>query len=195
MRHLQTKRTLQAGLDGEQATGEELNQLLRLGCRVFHDVPFPYGNIDHVVISPSGIYAVETKIVGKLPADGDQARVTVDNAAGTVHFPNVAWRIPVNQLESQAKWLKGFVSDSTGLNVPVEPMLALPGWFIAARTGVSPAGIFVINPVNAGKFFVRSHRVLSEEAIQRISHQLEQRCRDVEPAYKREQPKIAELTS
>jgi len=32
------------------------------GCHVFHDVPMePYGNIDHVIVAHSGIYAVETK--------------------------------------------------------------------------------------------------------------------------------------
>ena len=50
------------GFAGERAVAEELNQLIRAGCYVFHDVPMaPYGNIDHVLVTPKGIYAVETK--------------------------------------------------------------------------------------------------------------------------------------
>ena len=60
------------GLDGELATAEELNQLMLDGCRVFHDVPIRYGNVDHVVVHRSGVYAVNTKLLGQLPRnDGD----------------------------------------------------------------------------------------------------------------------------
>jgi len=62
---LQERHRLQMGLDGELAVGEELNQLMLAGCRVFHDVPFSYGNIDHVVVSPTGVYSVNTKMRGK----------------------------------------------------------------------------------------------------------------------------------
>lgn len=51
------------GFHGERAAAEEINQLMRDGCRVFHDVPTePYGNIDHVIVSPSGVFGMETKI-------------------------------------------------------------------------------------------------------------------------------------
>ena len=62
-RLLDKKRNYRLGLLGERAVGEELNQLMLMGCRVFHDVPnVPYGNIDHVLDrSSSGVYAVETK--------------------------------------------------------------------------------------------------------------------------------------
>ena len=53
------------GLEGELATGEELNQLMLDGCRVFHDIPFRFGNIDHVVVSQSGVFSVNTKMLGK----------------------------------------------------------------------------------------------------------------------------------
>lgn len=59
---LDQQRRYRLGLSGERAVGEELNLLMLAGCRVFHDVPNePYGNIDHVLVAPSGVYAVETK--------------------------------------------------------------------------------------------------------------------------------------
>src|SRR5688572_1213217 len=49
------------GFTGERVVGEELNQFLASGFRVFHDVPFDNFNIDHVLVGPPGVYAVETK--------------------------------------------------------------------------------------------------------------------------------------
>ena len=41
---------------------EELNRLILGAAEYFHDVPMePYGNIDHVLVAPTGIYAVETE--------------------------------------------------------------------------------------------------------------------------------------
>ncbi len=53
--------SLYLGLDAELAVGQELNQLMLNGCRVYHDFPAENFNIDHVVAGPGGVYAVETK--------------------------------------------------------------------------------------------------------------------------------------
>src|SRR5690606_9303397 len=49
------------GLLAERITGMQLNRLVAEGCRVLHDVPAPDFNIDHVVVAPGAVYAVETK--------------------------------------------------------------------------------------------------------------------------------------
>ena len=51
----------QLGLDCERSVGQELNQLMLDGCRVFHDVQADNFNIDHVVIAENGVFAIETK--------------------------------------------------------------------------------------------------------------------------------------
>jgi len=50
------------GIKGESTIAEYLNQLPK-NYFVFNDVKFPgsYGNLDHVVIGPNGIYVIETK--------------------------------------------------------------------------------------------------------------------------------------
>jgi hypothetical protein len=54
---IKRRREYRLGFAGERAVAEQLNQLMLDGCRVFHDVPMePYGNIDHVLIAPAGIY-------------------------------------------------------------------------------------------------------------------------------------------
>jgi hypothetical protein len=49
------------GADGERWTSDELRKLTRHGWRLVEHVPLAYGDIDHVLIGPGGVYAVETK--------------------------------------------------------------------------------------------------------------------------------------
>jgi len=49
------------GYDAELSVGQELNQLMRQGAVVFHDLPADGFNIDHVLISALGVFAIETK--------------------------------------------------------------------------------------------------------------------------------------
>lgn len=50
-----------AGAEGEKWTAEQLRRLRRRGWRVVHNVMLEGGDIDHVVIGPGGVVAVETK--------------------------------------------------------------------------------------------------------------------------------------
>lgn len=90
-RSIEELRRKRLGMEGEIATGEELNQLMLDGCRVFHDVPFEYGNIDHVVVSTSGVFAVETKTLTKSNENGSE-KATVDYNDNLVRCPAVCWQ-------------------------------------------------------------------------------------------------------
>jgi hypothetical protein len=182
---LSKRKILTLGLEGELATGEELNQLMLEGCRVFHDIPFPYGNIDHVVVSCSGVFSVNAKMLGK-PKDANvDAGITVDQQRGIVIFPDRQYRIPVEQFATETNWLSKHLSSATGQTVNVEAILALPGWFVKERVGRGP--VFVLNPHKPKKFFVHNRQIIGPEAFAQIAHQLEQLCRDVEPSYTRKQ--------
>jgi hypothetical protein len=54
---------LRKGLDAEMAVGQELDQLIGQGARVFHDLPAETFNIDHIVVSRQGVFCVETKAI------------------------------------------------------------------------------------------------------------------------------------
>lgn len=49
------------GLEGEQRVGAVLDGMQRLGWKALHDVDTGRGNIDHVVVGPGGLIAIETK--------------------------------------------------------------------------------------------------------------------------------------
>lgn len=180
-RLLRDRQRLQIGMEGEMYTGQALDQLMLEGARVFHDIPFDYGNIDHVVVSPSGVYSVNTKTFRK-PTNVKNNNVVVDHGENVIRFPDWTQPIPNKQLLTERDWLAKELNSAVGERVVVEPILALPGWYIERRIG--RGDVYVLNPVNAGKFFVQNRSVLSPAMIQRISHQLDRLCRDVEPSFR-----------
>lgn len=58
-------KALKLGRDGEMAVGQYLDLLRENGAKVYHDVPGEGFNLDHVVITKSGIYVIETKTFSK----------------------------------------------------------------------------------------------------------------------------------
>lgn len=179
VRNIQRRHRLRLALDAEMATGEELNQLMLSGCRVFHDFPADRFNIDHVVVGPRGVLAVETKARAK-PVRGrgrEDARVTYDG--NLLLFPTWQEREPLEQASRQAVWLGKWLTSAVGEPVTVHAAVALPGWYVDGKGAAPP---IVFNPRNAPFPAERAgDRQLSGALIQRIAHQIEQRCRDVMP--------------
>lgn len=172
------------GLDCERAVGQELNQLMLDGCRVFHDFQTEKFNIDHIVVGENGVFAIETKGRAK-PDRGkgqEDARVIYDGQ--TLQFPTWREQEPLDQAKRQASWLSEWLSKAVGDQVPVKPALALPGWYVDRKK----PDLIIFNGKNP-QFLtkLRTESPLSPQMIQRISHQLEQKCRDVAPqAYKKD---------
>jgi hypothetical protein len=179
---------LRLGLECEMAVGQELNQLMLLGCRVYHDFPAEGFNIDHVVIGPAGVYAVETKGRPKPDKGGGQEEARVVYDGKRLQFPGWSETEPIAQARRQAQWLAQWLKSAVGEPVPVFPALALPGWYIDRKA----RDMVVFNAKNPGFLATpRGARALSDEIIQRVAHQVEQRCRTVEPvAYGKKKNKI-----
>jgi hypothetical protein len=174
---LDKKRNYRLGLLGERAVGEELNQLMLAGCPVFHDVPNePYGNIDHVLIAPSGVYAVETKTRHKKQATGkDFYKVVFDGRC--LRFAGGAPESQcLEQARQQASRLRDWLSKAIGEAAPVYPVVALPGWLVKRA---SKGEVTVVSGKEVDSL-VEGPEVLDAAKIRRIAHQLDQRCRDVE---------------
>ena len=175
---LSERRDLRLGLDGELATAEELNQLMHYGYFVFHDFPADHFNIDHVVIGPAGVFAVETKTRSKGIMKGKQgAMVIFENSQ--LKFPNYQESESIQQTKDESKWLAQFLGKSVGKPVAVKPVLALPDWLVERR--VKDASIMVINPKEAVQYITSNPRLLDEQTVQQVKYQVEQRCRTVEP--------------
>jgi Nuclease-related domain len=122
-------RRLRLGRAGERAVGQLLEQLREGGAHVFHDVPGEGFNLDHVVISAHGIYAIETKTRTK---PSSKARVVVDGNSLTVagYAPN---RNPIEQVTAAARWLEKLLKESTSKRFFVRGVVVFPGWFVEQR--------------------------------------------------------------
>lgn len=176
---LRELRQCHLGFHGERAVGEELNQLLRDGCRVFHDVPMePYGNIDHVIVAPSGVYAVETKTKRKRKAPPGKKEYEVVFNGKALEFPHGTDTMGLEQARQQADRLRVYLSKAVGEAVGTVPILTLPGWYVTSRVNGS---IKVLNPKGIRPVVLNGQaRNLTPQLVERISHQLDQKCRDVE---------------
>lgn len=67
------------GAEGERRTAKALRRLARRGWTVVHDLPGRYGNRDHVVVGPPGVFLLETKHV--------RGVASVQDGVLTVHRP------------------------------------------------------------------------------------------------------------
>jgi hypothetical protein len=173
----------QLGLDCERSVGQELNQLMLEGCRVFHDFQADNFNIDHVVIAGNGIFAIETKGRSKPDRGRGQEDVLVTYDGQTLQFPTWREREPIEQAKRQASWLAAWLSKAVGEQLAVKPVLALPGWFVDRKS----KDFLIYNGKNPQYLMkIAAEKPLSPEMIQRVAHQLDQQCRDIVPqAYKK----------
>ena len=182
-RAFQTRKELanyQLGFHGERAVAEELNQLMLKGCRVFHDLPMdPYGNIDHIIVSSAGVFAVETKTRRKRPAPKGKRDWDAVFDGKAVNFPSWTETKMVNQALTQGERLSTLLTSAVGEPVAVQAVLTLPGWFVTSA--VPPGRVRVVNPKGIESIAVDPPAArLTPAMIQRISHQLEQKCRTVD---------------
>lgn len=180
------RRMANAGLQAELYTAQELNRLMALGCTVLHDVPGERFNIDHVVIGPRAVYAVETKSVRKPRATDAKDHFKVVYDGKSLRFPDFTNTKKLHQTKRQAEWLSAYLRRALGRPVPVIPALALPGWWIDSGP-TSPPEVRVFNPAGRGAQFMaeRAGSMLDAGTTGLITQALVMRYSAEGPANKR----------
>lgn len=173
IRELPQGRKLRQAIRAEQAVAQELAVSLAGDNRIIHDIQAGEFNIDHVVITPAGVFAVETKSRLKPPAGNGSPKVKYDGKR--LEFPNWTETKPIEQAARQAKWLAEYLQKATGEPFPVFAVLALPGWFIENTTPFSQNMVRVTNSKNCGKLLLPGKQPirLDPPAIQRAAFQIE----------------------
>ncbi|WP_020410241.1 nuclease-related domain-containing protein [Hahella ganghwensis] len=171
--------TLKLGYECEIAVAQELDRLMLLGYRVFHDIQGDEFNIDHIVVGPNGVFAIETK-GRRRPMSKEvdkRSRHKVTCYDGRLEFPSWTETEVFNQANRQAKWTSKWLSSATGNPITAMPVIVLPGWYIERKERSQVpciAGSF-----NSFKALVPKLKgqTLSPSEIEAISHQIEQNCR------------------
>ena len=195
MKSLRQRWNCSLGFEGERVVGEELNQLMLSGYRVFHDLPFESFNIDHVVVGPPGVYAIETKARRKPVRDRGKKEYHVRFDGAALYWPKhlaqkhsdgpskqrsekqIEWRETkeIAQTALNARTLGEWLTSATGDKVGVNAVLVIPGWYVD-RTGKGLVNVLNEKEVQHS-FPARPANPLPPDQIQRIVHQLSERCR------------------
>ena len=126
---------IKRGEQGELIVAQAIERdLLPKGYVVFHDVQLKDGkrrfNIDHLLIGPNGVFAIETKNYTK-PKRGE-VKVSYDGKRvrwnGMAHKDDEA-----RQAIAGAMAAKELIFKETGLKVFVKPVLCAVGWFASSN--------------------------------------------------------------
>lgn len=135
----------------EREVGELLTQLLFDGCLVLNDVPFPYGNLDHVVIRPDRtLFLIETKSHrGKVSWNGKHLLIN-----GRPFSRN-----PLCQINRSIRWVRRMAKQLCGVNPWIVAVLVFPNADVLIRRSVKR-----VNVMGADNLleFIRSYPIKSQ---------------------------------
>jgi len=162
------------GLKGEKYVGQYLQaNLLPRGYHVIHDICIDDFNVDHVVIGPGGVFAVEVKTRSK-PQRGD-VRVTFVGERLLVNG-QAPDRDPIVQARAGAKRIEEILGRYSGRDVRVRPVVIFPNWFVEPR----PSGLatWVLNEKAFIGFIDREPQSLSREDSRMLAESLARYVRD-----------------
>jgi len=135
---------------------------------VFHDLVGDGLNIDHVVVSPHGVFVLETKSWMKPGRDDavlqyDGERLLRRGVEFTRH--------PVRQVQALARWLADQIFESTGRRFPIRPVVLVPGWFVELTTKWSPE-VWVLNPKQLGACIAREPLTVKREDVALVASRI-----------------------
>lgn len=189
-RALPSVRRLRLALDGERSVGQGLEQLRASGYSVYHDILGNDFNVDHVLVGPAGIFAIETKTWSK-PLK-DRATVLVDGESILVDG-RVPLRDPVAQARAQSAWIAEVLKKSTGRDFPVTAVVVFPGWWIETKS--KPKRLWVINDKMLAGFLAKEPVRLSADQLSMACFHLEAFIRTRMPEAYLEQCRVAQAHS
>lgn len=171
------------GLVGEQVVGQILDRLSSDSIRVFHDLEIREPgkrtwNIDHVVLTPAGVFSIETKCRRKPRAtapDGQQGhKLIFDGHQIIFPHPMQPDRHGLDQAQNHATWLSGKLTALNGAPIPVTPALVFPGWWVDAK---GKGTVSVLNHKGLPSFLTGRACTLSDQQFRSINSQLKERCK------------------
>lgn len=151
-------RRVRQGRDGEKMVAEVLDRLREGGAAVFHDIKADTFNVDHVVASRKGIFAIETKTYSKRKG----ATVQYNGKTLTVGGQTLS-RDPVEQSRAIARWVMKSLREGTAKDYRVKPVVVFPGWFVNPVREHGGSDVWVLNPEGLPTFVRNEPDRLTEE--------------------------------
>jgi hypothetical protein len=129
--------------------------------------PVVDANVDHVLIGPQGVFAIETKTHSK-PLRGECKVSVVNGAVRANGF--ILDRNPIVQAKAQAGWLRNFLAESQ-FNVRVWPVMIFPGWFVEPFD-IKSTGAWVLEVKALSKFIENEPERHSRDEVKAMASAL-----------------------
>ena len=152
------------------AIGHSLQRIATGEARVFHDVTIPEGVVDHVLVGPGGVYAVNVVVHRTM------RRGSVQLVDGELRFEPDRATIPITDIASRASQLEQALSDLLKHPVRVRSVIAVPGWHADSPRG---DGHLVVNertlPILHG--WRSEADQLMDEDVQTLQEHLTKTCK------------------
>ncbi|EPC00277.1 hypothetical protein L861_07210 [Litchfieldella anticariensis FP35 = DSM 16096] len=167
IRDFQRIRRLKLGLACELAVGQELERLIHPDAHpyhVFHDIPADTYTIDHIAVTPHGVFVIETRArTPPFDASGqEQNQVAVERER--LRFPGWSERVPLRKTRQAVQWLRHWLARECQGEVPIRGVLVLPGWEIDTSHAagdllvVSGEGLAdLLDTMSLGRFNEQAH--------------------------------------
>jgi hypothetical protein len=155
---------------GERITSHHLKKLPKEFV-VFNDVILPerYGNIDHVVVGPTGIFVIETKnYTGSYTVDGDDWYYNSDQGIEKTSSN------PAGQVKSNSMALKHYLSIK-GINTYklwINSVVALTSPGLTIKN--APKNYKILRPSKLPRYIENNQETLKEEVIVKAIYILEE---------------------
>ena len=152
--------TWSIGAQGEEEVAECLN-LLDDRYYVIHDVVLPEmtGNIDHIVLGPNGIFAIETKNhKGFITCQGDWWKQRKIGRRGTPYLGKMG--SPSKQVKRKAVLLSRFIQDRFKINLYINGIVVFANE--EARLEINNPTVAVLRPQELCNF-IKHYRSTSKD--------------------------------
>ena len=170
--HIRPKfRNLTVGERGERRVSEILHKLRGRNYVTFDDLLLNGVNVDHVLVGPGGVFAIETKTYSVF-GNG----IAGIAANGELHLSGKpALKDALNQARSSAALISAEVKRWTAREVWVTPIVVLPGWRIDPPK--SETTVIVLNEETISEFFKTRDEKLSHGQVRELCSHLDRSAR------------------
>ncbi len=169
------KKRLQRVYAGIQMVAQEVNRLMASGYHVYHDFPSGRFHIDHIVVGPTGVFAIRSRIPSSLDRSAQDQPYPVSAVGEALTASKVADNATIRTTVFHAAWLANWLLTAAGDAVRVQPLLTLPGYRFEV---VDTADIIAVDPTRiAGAIRTTRANPLGIEAVQRLCSEIERKYR------------------
>jgi hypothetical protein len=158
---------------GALIVAEQLEELRANDFRCFHDIVRDGFNIDHVVVGPPGVFAVERKF------RNGSGEIEFKNGQGIFVGGREEERESLNQARGNARAVRDLIRENAGLEVFVKPVVVFVGEWKVKNGWGDDTDVRVITADDVQPYFQNEdYPELTKSEIELISSHLKRTARD-----------------